>query len=309
MSWQDTMRRILPPLVGIDSHVTSRYGEVTNRPLGSTNPHRGVDFNYNIPGQLGLNLINPALRSPVAGVVTQAGGGRYGTIAIRDADGFSHEILHSHSQHVSVGDPVAAGQFIGTMGNTGASSDPKKANHVHYQLRDPAGRVIDPSAFWDQQGPFDPNPAPPAHVDDYRRYLRETSRSAAAAAQGRDAPGADPDDNEDVRRLVRVSPQTAAILSDRMARPATMPNELPDDQPASFESRFGNWTSSGPAVAPRGPYQAISPNVYSQSGIVLGNPTTNYPFPTSIRGFANEAGAPDEWAGGRLRSPNWKRTQ
>ncbi|WP_163070464.1 M23 family metallopeptidase, partial [Acinetobacter baumannii] len=92
--------------------------EVKQRPPGSTNPHRGVDFNYNVPGQFGPNLINPALRSPVAGVVTQAGGGRYGTIAIRDADGFSHEILHSHSQYVSVGDPVAAGQFIGTMGNT-----------------------------------------------------------------------------------------------------------------------------------------------------------------------------------------------
>ncbi|MHC2252528.1 hypothetical protein ACVILK_002220 [Bradyrhizobium embrapense] len=245
----------------------------------------------------------------MAGVVTQAGGGRYGTIAIRDADGFSHEILHSHSQHVSVGDPVAAGQFIGTMGNTGASADPKKANHVHYQLRDPAGRVIDPSAFWDQQASFDPNPAPPVHVDDFRRYLRETSRSAATSAQGRDAPGADPNDNEDVRRLVRVSPQTAAILSDRRGRPATLPNELPDDQPASFENRFGDWTSSGSAVAPRGPYQAMPSDVYPQSGIIFGNPTPNYPFPTPIGGLANEAGAPGEWANGKLRSPNWKRIQ
>jgi Peptidase family M23 len=303
MSWQDMMRRILPPLVGIDPHVTSRYGEIKQRPLGSTNPHRGVDFNYNIPGQFGPNLINPALRSPVAGVVTQAGGGRYGTIAIRDADGFSHEILHSHSQHVSVGDPVAAGQFIGTMGNTGASSDPKKANHVHYQLRDPAGRVIDPSAFWDQQAPFDPNPAPPAHVDDYRRYLGEASRSAA----DRDAPGAGSDDNKEVRRLVRVSPQTAATLSDQMTRPATMPNELPDDQPASFESRFGDWMSSGEAIAPRDPYQAMPSSINQQPGIVFGSLTPYYPFPTSIRGFANQGGAPDAWIGGRLRSANWKR--
>ena len=305
MSWQDTMRRTLPPLVGIDPHVTSRYGEVKQRPPGSTNPHRGVDFNYNVPGQFGPNLINPALRSPVAGVVTQAGGGRYGTIAIRDADGFSHEILHSHSQYVSVDDTVAADQFNGTMGNTVASSHPKKANHVHSQLRDPAGRVIDPSAFWDQHAPFDPNPAPPAHVDDYRRYLGAAGRSAA----DRDAPGAGSDDNRDVRRLVRMSPQTAAILSDQMTRPATMPNELPDDQPASFESRFGDWTSSGPTAAPRGPYQAISPNVYSQSGIVSGDPTPDYPFPMSIRGVVNEAGAPGEWANGKLRSPNWKRTQ
>ena len=27
------------------------------------------------------------------------------------------------------------------------------------------------SAFWDQQGPVDPNPAPPAYLNEYQRYL------------------------------------------------------------------------------------------------------------------------------------------
>ena len=78
------------------------------------------------------------------------------------------------ARHVAVGDPVAAGQLIGTMGNTGVDK-PKiesGANHVHYQIKDPSGNVINPSAFWDQQGPVDPNPAPSAYLDEHQQYLR-----------------------------------------------------------------------------------------------------------------------------------------
>ena len=64
-------------------------------------------------------------------------------------------------------------QLIGTMGNTGASTDPGKANHVHYQLKDPSGMTIDPSAFWDQRGPIDPNPASPEYLGQHRQYLQD----------------------------------------------------------------------------------------------------------------------------------------
>lgn len=123
------------------------------------------------------------MRAPVTGVVTRADKGRWGTIAIRDPDGFSHEVLHSYAQHVNVGDPVVAGQLIGTMGNTGLKvKDPKDANHVHYHLRDPTGKVIDPSAYWDQRGSFDPSPTPPAFINEHQRYLRilEANQSASA---------------------------------------------------------------------------------------------------------------------------------
>lgn len=97
--------------------------------------------------------------APVDGVVTNAGQGTVGKIAIRDANGFSHEILHTRERHVAVGDLVAAGQSIGTMGNTGTHDQ-----HVHYQLKDPDGDTINPTAFWDQQGAVEPNTAPPAYV-------------------------------------------------------------------------------------------------------------------------------------------------
>src|SRR6266481_4301153 len=96
MSWDDIMRRVLPPSGGFVPHVTSRYGD-TNRPPRSTNPHRAVDFNYYVgpDGQKGINLTHPALRSAVSGIVTRAGGGRYGTIAISDANGLCQESLHA----------------------------------------------------------------------------------------------------------------------------------------------------------------------------------------------------------------------
>lgn len=165
MSWNDIMRRVLPPVWDskngryVPNNVTSPYGD-TNRPEGSSNPHKGVDFNYYVGHDLVFNKSHPTLRSPVTGVVTNAGEGTVGRIAIRDTNGFSHEILHTYSRHVAVGDPVVAGQIIGTMGNTGVKGKNGKPGdpHVHYQLLDPTGKKIDPSAYWNEQGPIDPNP-------------------------------------------------------------------------------------------------------------------------------------------------------
>jgi hypothetical protein len=185
------MLRVLPPLGGVSPHVTSSFG-ATDRPPESTNPHEGIDFNYRVPGQRGINLAHPAMRSPVAGIVTNAGEGNSGRIAIRSSDGFTHEILHSHRQHVKVGDPVAAGQLIGTMGNTGVNRrKPEKGpHHVHYQLRDRAGKIVDPGAYWDQQGPIDPNPAAPALLNEHQRYLRILEANPSAGGSQPEVSGA-----------------------------------------------------------------------------------------------------------------------
>src|SRR5689334_22062275 len=178
MSWNDIMRRILPPVRDNDRkayvppHTTSPYG-ATNRPKGSSNPHYGVDFNYFAGNDLKFNKSNPAIRSPVSGIVENAGQGDYGTISIRDADGYLHQILHTHRRHVNVGDPVVAGQLIGTLGNSGVKIRGVEDGdtHVHYQLVDSRGNRVNPMEYWDQQGPIDPKPAPPADLDDYQQYL------------------------------------------------------------------------------------------------------------------------------------------
>jgi hypothetical protein len=263
MSWEDIIRRVLPPAGGVSPHTTSAYG-ATNRPPGSTNPHRGVDFNYDIGpnGQRGINLQHPALRAPVNGVVENAGEGNVGRIAIRDKNGFLHEILHTHTRHVAIGDPVVAGQLIGTMGNTGVDHvNPKKgAYHVHYQMWDRDGVRVNPTDFWDRQGAADPNPAPPAYPGEYRQYLRGLGANAAngfGSAPGTantpapgsfDAPsdGSPPPYASEIRRLGRrIAGKSQSIFDTGMpAVPLVPPNDvLSADRQNSFDNRFGNWTS------------------------------------------------------------------
>jgi len=322
---------MLLPINGVSPNVTSPYGD-TNRPVGSTNPHRGVDFNY-FGGQYAkqLNRSYPALRSPVSGIVTNAGEGDYGTIAIRDANGYSHEILHTHTRHIAVGDPVAAGQLIGTMGNTGVEKRnvEKGASHVHYQLKDPSGKAIDPSAFWDRQRPVDPNPAPPAYLGEQQQYSRD--RNTIANSSFGNVPDAgliyEPQAVEEPQPLVlspprSVDPKNIRVLTGRIAgqsapqrfnptAAAMLPNEFPvANGPASFGDRFGNWTSSTGVAAPLAPYQLLSPSPQAQTaiGIVGGKPMPYYPFPPPIFGLSDPSETPGEedWSGPRLRRADWK---
>lgn len=143
-SYEDVMRVMLPPRNGVSPHVTSHYGAGR----GDHN-HGGSDFNYT-GGQSGINLQHPTINSPIAGTVTFVGG-QYGTVKIRDAQGNSHEILHTQSQSVVQGQQVTAGQPIGTMGGRGPDGANDYAQHVHYQLKDSNGRLQNPEQFWNNR--------------------------------------------------------------------------------------------------------------------------------------------------------------
>lgn len=143
MPFNDAMNTILPSRNGTAPHVTGNYGE--NR--GRNGPHGGTDFNYR-GGQSGINLANPTIYSPISGEVTFAGG-QYGTIKIRDVNGNSHEILHTNSQSVRVGDVVNAGDAIGTMGGRGPNGAHHYSRHIHYQMKDSQGQRINPQDWWD----------------------------------------------------------------------------------------------------------------------------------------------------------------
>ncbi|WP_460111944.1 peptidoglycan DD-metalloendopeptidase family protein [Pseudomonas sp. H3_D04] len=153
MSFAEVMLRVLPPVNGQQPHITGHYGE--QRPSG---PHGGTDFNY-IGGQNGINLQYPKVYAPIAGVVTFTGGS-YGTIKIKDAEGNSHEILHTSSHIVSVGATVAAGDEIGAMGGQGPNGAAQYPRHVHYQMKGPTGTLISPETWWNQQTTA-PASAPP----------------------------------------------------------------------------------------------------------------------------------------------------
>ena len=142
MPFSSTMSGMLPPQNGVSPHVTGNYGE--SRANG---PHGGTDFNYE-GGQSGLNLTHPTIYSPIDGTVTFVGGD-YGTIKIRDSQGNSHEILHTDTQNVRVGDQISAGDPIGTMGGRGPKGADQYPEHVHYQIKDPKGKRINPQDWWD----------------------------------------------------------------------------------------------------------------------------------------------------------------
>ncbi|WP_371933053.1 M23 family metallopeptidase [Bradyrhizobium sp. CCGUVB23] len=197
------------------------------------------------------------MRSPVNGVVEHAGEDQWGTISIRDNNGLRHQILHTNSRHVKVGDVVAAGQVIGTMGNTGLFD--KDGNpgqqHVHYQIKDPSGNVFDPGAFADAQGPFDPIPAP-AYIPEYLRYRQNGDIMRASRP-------------EDVRILRRMpagkSDQSVSNSDDPVPVPAVPPDaSFPSSPQSDFERRFGSWpTSSGDVLAdfspaPQGPSDKLN---------------------------------------------------
>ncbi|WP_368160382.1 peptidoglycan DD-metalloendopeptidase family protein [Aeromonas sp. R5-3] len=142
MSFDIAMNLILPPRDGKKAHITAPFGE--KRVSG---PHKGVDFNY-IGGQSGINMEHPAAFSPVDGKVIFSGGS-FGTVKILDKKGFSHGILHLFSQNVKEGESVKAGVTqIGKMGGRGPQKIDQYAMHIHYQIKDSSGKIVNPQEWW-----------------------------------------------------------------------------------------------------------------------------------------------------------------
>jgi putative chitinase len=142
-SYEHTMQVMLPPQNGVKPHITGHFGEHRGE-----KSHGGSDFNY-VGGQTGRNLQHPTIHAPIAGTVTSVGG-KYGTVMIQDAQGNSHQILHMQDTQVKVGQHVEPGDPIGTMGGRGPQGPNQYAQHVHYQMKDPSGKLINPEAFWNK---------------------------------------------------------------------------------------------------------------------------------------------------------------
>jgi hypothetical protein len=246
------------------------------------------------------------------------------------------------------------------MGNTGVNrKKPEKGpHHVHYQLRDRTGKIVDPSDHWDQQGLIDPNLASPTHLGEHQRYLRilETNSSASvnqpavsdatslpnAARTGASAsapfgtsrqfaPGSatsfrplyetrsfvEPaedvvprDSGKEVRRLVRLPASKPDLAGYDPNAPAPLPNVIsPVGRSASFDDRFGNWTSFSGVTAPLAPDQPVSrpPQQGRPPGLVSGRPMPPYPFPPPSFGPPDNPSKPgnEDWAWALVRRAEW----
>ena len=113
------------------AHLTARFGEYG---LWSSF-HTGLDFAA-APGT--------PIHAIAAGVVTFTGyDGAYGNkTVVTLPDGTELWYCHQTSIEVSVGDEVASGQEIGTVGSTGHVTGP----HVHIEVRPGGGDPVDPYA-------------------------------------------------------------------------------------------------------------------------------------------------------------------
>lgn len=103
--------------------------------IGSTN-HRGLDFG----GTRGTAIVAPVtMRIETSASLKGYGNAVYGV----DAAGRQHRFAHLDSRNVQPGQVVQAGGLIGTLGSTGNSTGP----HLHYELRDQGGGILNPSGF------------------------------------------------------------------------------------------------------------------------------------------------------------------
>jgi putative chitinase len=175
MSYEDVMNIVLPHQGHRAAHITGHYGE-----RRANGPHGGSDFNYE-GGQAGINLTHPTVHAPVSGEVTFVGG-QYGTIKIRDAQGNSHEILHTRTQSVVVGQQLTVGDEIATMGGRGPHGATQYAQHVHYQMKDSHGHAVNPEQYWSQhpvQTPVSPVSKIASSSDSATTVLRQGAHGPA----------------------------------------------------------------------------------------------------------------------------------
>lgn len=216
MSFQNLMLTVLPPIKGTTPHISgSTFYSYRNRPK-TNNTHGAVDFNYKGGQKHPANTSLPFVYAPVDGVVTFAGG-QYGTVKIRDSKGYSHEFLHMVKIRVKDGQSVSAGMPIGRMAGRGPRGDFQYDIHIHYQLRNPSGKLIDPVAYWDG---VEQNYVAPKGEPDFENDTHESDPK-----HFQEEPG-DP-----VGNISDYEPRQAGVSSESAIQLALWTNRVPKHEP------------------------------------------------------------------------------
>jgi murein DD-endopeptidase MepM/ murein hydrolase activator NlpD len=108
----------------VAGNVTSPFGERPN-PLGP-----GEDFHPGI--DIGADQGAPISAAAAGRVVSAGPDGGYGNLIVLDnGNGVTTRYAHCSQIYARVGDVVQAGQPIGAVGSTGASTGP----HLHFEVR------------------------------------------------------------------------------------------------------------------------------------------------------------------------------
>ena len=131
--------------------------------------HKGID----LKAEIGSPIL-----SPVKGVINRINWNtRYNgkCIEVRDQSGHTHRFLHLHRvAQLSPGQAIAVGQELGEVGNTGRSSAP----HLHYEITDSKGRVVNPLTLIGGRRPSISQPLRASFNGKLQKILRRFSLGA-----------------------------------------------------------------------------------------------------------------------------------
>nr|WP_241566147.1 M23 family metallopeptidase [Prescottella agglutinans] len=123
---------VVQPVSGV---LTSSYGP---RDGGH---HNGID--------IGASLGTPIYSAAAGKVISAGAASGFGQwVRVQHNDGTITVYGHVDTYIVSVGQRVAAGQQIATVGNRGQSTGP----HLHFEVWDPSGRQVDPQVWLRSNG-------------------------------------------------------------------------------------------------------------------------------------------------------------
>lgn len=133
-AWKSNPGEFFHPMGKNDTRITSVFGP-RNVKGGSKN-HRGVDFSCG--GQSG----KPVYAYKAGKVITS--NRNFGLIEIQHSDGTVSRYMHLSDRFPKVGQEVAMGDVIGTSGGIGENGASAYVPHLHFEVRDSAGRNLDP---------------------------------------------------------------------------------------------------------------------------------------------------------------------
>jgi murein DD-endopeptidase MepM/ murein hydrolase activator NlpD len=116
---------------------SSGYGYRTDPVTGQQGSfHAGDDFAA--PNGTPIYTNTPMT---VTRVVPASASGGYGNmVEARDAQGNTYKFAHLNNMNVEKGQQINPGDQIGNVGNTGKST----GNHLHYEVHDANGKLVDP---------------------------------------------------------------------------------------------------------------------------------------------------------------------
>jgi murein DD-endopeptidase MepM/ murein hydrolase activator NlpD len=121
--------------------ITTVFGPTTpaQTPQGlSSDNHKGIDIAPTIPGSVGQNTNTIATGVVVSTTISNTGYGN--TVVIVHPDGKTSRYAHLDAINVGPGRRVEQGDKIGTLGNTGKSTNA----HLHLEITGPTGNYVDP---------------------------------------------------------------------------------------------------------------------------------------------------------------------